>query len=101
MIAGFAIYSLGGAGLWGVQEPHTKPESMPSAVQIIEIRVTFAKDLNLRFKGVPCGRRRVVDQMNTLYGAHPGVRANHATGAVFEGTFTGAVKSATRVLKKI
>jgi catalase len=39
--------------------------------------------------------------MNTLYGAHPGVRANHATGAVFEGTFTGAVKSATRVLKKI
>lgn len=31
---------------------------------------------------------RVVDQMNALYGAHPGVRANHATGAVFEGTFT-------------
>src|SRR5258708_28892044 len=33
---------------------------------------------------------RLVDQMNALYGAHPGVRANHATGAVFEGTFTPA-----------
>jgi catalase len=33
---------------------------------------------------------RIVDQMNALYGAHPGVRANHATGAVFEGTFTPA-----------
>ena len=31
---------------------------------------------------------RLVDQMNALYGAHPGTRANHATGAVFEGTFT-------------
>ena len=33
---------------------------------------------------------RLVDQMNALYGAHSGVRANHATGAVFEGTFTPA-----------
>jgi catalase len=33
---------------------------------------------------------RLVDQMNALYGAHPGVRANHATGVVFEGTFTPA-----------
>ena len=33
---------------------------------------------------------RLVDQMNALYGAHPHVRANHATGAVFEGTFTPA-----------
>ena len=33
---------------------------------------------------------RLVDQMNALYGRHPGVRANHATGAVFEGTFTPA-----------
>ena len=33
---------------------------------------------------------RLVDQMNALYGAHPGTRANHATGAVFEGTFTPA-----------
>jgi catalase len=33
---------------------------------------------------------RLVDQMNALYGAHPGVRANHATGAVFEGMFTPA-----------
>jgi catalase len=33
---------------------------------------------------------RIVDQMNALYGAHAGVRANHATGAVFEGTFTPA-----------
>jgi catalase len=31
---------------------------------------------------------RLVDQMNALYGAHPGVRANHAKGAVFEGRFT-------------
>jgi len=33
---------------------------------------------------------RLVDQMNALYGARPGVRANHAKGAVFEGTFTPA-----------
>jgi catalase len=33
---------------------------------------------------------RLVDQMNALYGAHPAARANHATGAVFEGTFTPA-----------
>jgi catalase len=28
--------------------------------------------------------------MNALYGVHPGVRANHAKGAVFEGMFTPA-----------
>lgn len=33
---------------------------------------------------------RLVDQMNALYGKHPGTRANHATGAVFEGLFTPA-----------
>jgi len=33
---------------------------------------------------------QLVDQMNTLYGAHAGVRANHAKGAVFEGMFTPA-----------
>lgn len=33
---------------------------------------------------------RLVNQMNALFGQHPGVRANHATGAVFEGTFTPA-----------
>jgi catalase len=33
---------------------------------------------------------RLVDQMNALYGAHPGVRANHTKGAVFEGMFTPA-----------
>jgi catalase len=32
----------------------------------------------------------LVDQMNALYGVHSGVRANHATGAVFESTFTPA-----------
>jgi len=26
---------------------------------------------------------RLVNQMNALYGRHPGVRANHAKGAVF------------------
>ena len=33
---------------------------------------------------------RLVNQMNALYGEHPGVRANHAKGAVFEGMFTPA-----------
>src|ERR1700739_3200030 len=33
---------------------------------------------------------RIVDQFNTMFGAHPGFRANHAKGAVFEGTFTPA-----------
>src|SRR5437879_12969294 len=33
---------------------------------------------------------RLVNQMNALYGQHPGVRANHAKGAVFEGIFKPA-----------
>jgi catalase len=33
---------------------------------------------------------QLVDQMNALYGVHPHTRANHAKGAVFEGTFTPA-----------
>ncbi len=33
---------------------------------------------------------RIVDQFNAMFGAHPGFRANHAKGAVFEGTFTPA-----------
>jgi catalase len=33
---------------------------------------------------------QLVNQMNALYGQHPGVRANHAKGAVFEGMFTPA-----------
>ena len=33
---------------------------------------------------------RLVDQMNALFGQHPGARANHAKGAVFEGRFTPA-----------
>src|SRR6516165_2232480 len=33
---------------------------------------------------------QLVNQMNALYGQHPGTRANHAKGAVFEGTFTPA-----------
>lgn len=33
---------------------------------------------------------QIVDQFNTLFGRHPHTRANHATGALFEGTFTPA-----------
>jgi catalase len=46
---------------------------------------------------VPVGRAadaplsvRLVDQFNTMFGVHPGFRANHAKGAVFQGTFTPA-----------
>jgi catalase len=44
---------------------------------------------------VPAGAQetvavQIVDQFNTLFGRHPHTRANHATGAVFEGTFTPA-----------
>jgi catalase len=44
---------------------------------------------------VPAGAQEtvaveIVDQFNTLFGRHPHTRANHATGAVFEGTFTPA-----------
>jgi catalase len=31
---------------------------------------------------------RLVDQFNAMFGKHPGFRANHAKGAVFDGTFT-------------
>jgi catalase len=40
-------------------------------------------------EGEPLGVR-LVNQMNALYGPHPGVRANQAKGAVFEGMFTPA-----------
>jgi catalase len=33
---------------------------------------------------------QLIDQFNALFGRHPHTRANHATGAVFEGTFTPA-----------
>jgi catalase len=33
---------------------------------------------------------QIVDQFNAIFGAHPGFRANHAKGAVFEGQFTPA-----------
>jgi catalase len=33
---------------------------------------------------------RIVDQFNANFGVHPGFRANHAKGAVFEGSFTPA-----------
>ncbi len=33
---------------------------------------------------------RLVDQFNTMFGVHPGFRANHAKGSVFEGTFMPA-----------
>src|SRR5262245_21895516 len=33
---------------------------------------------------------QLVDQFNALYGVHPHTRANHAKGAVFEGTFRPA-----------
>src|SRR5215469_3285765 len=44
---------------------------------------------NARADDDPLGVR-LVNQMNALYGAHPATRANHAKGAVFEGTFTPA-----------
>ncbi len=31
---------------------------------------------------------RLVDQFNAMFGVHPGFRANHAKGSVFEGSFT-------------
>src|ERR1700743_1818734 len=31
---------------------------------------------------------QLVNQFRTMFGVHPGFRANHAKGALFEGTFT-------------
>ena len=62
--------------------------------QSVAVSIGFSA---LMAAGVTCARAedapvgvRLVDQMNALYGAHPGVRANHAKGAVFEGLFTPA-----------
>lgn len=38
---------------------------------------------------------QIVDVMNTLWGKHPGVRANHAKGAVVEGSFTPSPEAAS------
>src|SRR5882672_10490729 len=59
------------------------------AVSIAFSALMAASATCARAEDAPLGVR-LVDQMNALYGAHPGVRANHATGAVFEGTFTPA-----------
>jgi catalase len=56
--------------------------SIGFAATMIAAGIAVAQD-------TPLGTR-LVDQMNALYGVHPGVRANHATGAVFEGIFTPA-----------
>ena len=62
--------------------------------QSIAVSIAFSA---LMAAGATCGVAedaplgvRLVNQMNALYGAHPGVRANHAKGAVFEGMFTPA-----------
>jgi catalase len=38
---------------------------------------------------------QLVDEFNALFGEHPGFRANHAKGAMFEGTFTPSRKAAS------
>ncbi|ACL61316.1 catalase family peroxidase [Methylobacterium nodulans] len=38
---------------------------------------------------------QIVDAMNTLWGKHPGKRANHAKGVVVEGSFTPTREAAT------
>ncbi|MFE1602080.1 catalase family peroxidase [Methylobacterium sp. ID0610] len=37
---------------------------------------------------------QIVDVMNTLWGKHPGMRANHAKGVVVQGTFTPSKEAA-------
>jgi catalase len=43
---------------------------------------------------------QIIDTMNKIYGVHPGFRANHAKGAVAEGTFT-ATPAAARLSKAV
>ncbi|WP_342109875.1 catalase family peroxidase [Methylobacterium sp. SI9] len=38
---------------------------------------------------------QTIDVMNTLFGKHPGARANHAKGVVAEGSFTPSAEAAT------
>jgi catalase len=38
---------------------------------------------------------KLVDQFNTMFGSHPGFRANHAKGIVLEGSFTPSPKAAS------
>ncbi|MGH1573078.1 catalase family peroxidase [Methylobacterium sp. P31] len=38
---------------------------------------------------------QTIDVMNTLFGKHPGTRANHAKGVVGEGSFTPSAEAAT------
>ena len=38
---------------------------------------------------------QLVDAFNSLYGVHPGARANHAKGVIVEGTFTPSVSAAS------
>src|SRR6202045_912635 len=64
------------------------------AFQSVAASIAFSALMTV---GAPCAASeeeplgvRLVNQMNALYGQHPGVRANHAKGAVFEGMFTPA-----------
>ncbi len=38
---------------------------------------------------------QVVDAFNSVYGVHPGARANHAKGVILEGTFTPSASAAS------
>jgi len=55
----------------------------------IAAAITVLAFCGARADDKPLGTR-LVDQMNAIYGAHPKTRANHATGALFEGSFTPA-----------
>jgi catalase len=67
---------------------------------MMTLQTRFGKGLGLcllLLAAVPAARAdeaplpvRLVDQFNAMFGVHPGFRANHAKGAVFEGTFTPA-----------
>ena len=41
---------------------------------------------------------QLVDAFNAVYGVHPGIRANHAKGAVLEGTFMPSASAASAPL---
>jgi catalase len=70
-------------------------------VRIREAVIAFSAGLALAFGGAGDAAAqekstavKLVDQFNTLFGNHPGYRANHAKGFVFEGSFQPSPKAA-------
>src|SRR5207249_10394213 len=77
------------------QEDTSMWTSLAAVLLIINlVNPTFAvaQEAPRSQKSVP---EQLVDAFNAVFGVHPGARANHAKGVIWEGTFTPSATAAS------